>query len=83
MEAGQGSEGRASYVAKDDETVYVRDTDFALIEDPEMLPAVQRFASDERFFKKVFAFAWAKLMNADMYDGPTGSKCGSVFKDYS
>lgn len=77
---GKGLEGRVAYESKEMGGVFIRDTDYALVLDPEFNAVVQRFASDERFFKKVFAKAWAKLMNADMFDGPTGNKCSFVFE---
>lgn len=65
---GEGNEG-----------VLISPEDYALIQDPEMLAIVQDFVANGAAFKNTFAYAWAKLMNADRYDGPSSNACASLY----
>jgi catalase (peroxidase I) len=38
----------------------------------------QEYASDNGAFLHAFAGAWAKLMNADRFDGPVRNACDNV-----
>lgn len=69
-----GSDG-AEYQAVDNPDVYVLATDLALVWDPEFKAQVTLYAQDNELFLKEFGYAWTSLMNADMFDGPTGSVC--------
>jgi catalase-peroxidase len=55
--------------------LYMLNTDLLLRDDAEYLALAQDYASDNALFVRSFASAWTKVMNADRYDGPTGSKC--------
>lgn len=65
---GEGNEG-----------VLISPEDYALIQDPELLAIVQDFVANGAAFKDTFAYAWAKLMNADRYDGPSSNACASLY----
>jgi len=43
--------------------------------DPALASIAQDFAADRQVFLSTFVAAWTKLMNADMFDGPTGNLC--------
>merc|ERR1712050_419586 len=55
--------------------------DVLLVSDPSFRMAVERMAFDEAHFKDVLAYAWAKLMNADRFDGPTGNVCSMEMRE--
>lgn len=67
--------GKEQYKASGKE-LYMLTTDLLFTYDPETLDAAQAFAADNDVFLKEFAAAWTKMMNADRFDGPTGSVCG-------
>lgn len=43
--------------------------------DPELLAVSEEFAADNKVFLEAVAEAWTTLVNADMFDGPTGNLC--------
>lgn len=43
--------------------------------DPELLALSQQFAADNKKFLAEVSVAWTTLVNADMFDGPTGNLC--------
>lgn len=43
--------------------------------DPELAAISQRFAEDNSLFLATVSEAWQLLINADMFDGPSGNKC--------
>jgi catalase (peroxidase I) len=43
--------------------------------DAEFAANAQEYAADNAEFKKVFAGAWTKVMNADRFKGPEGNVC--------
>ena len=45
--------------------------------DPELLHVAEEFAADNKIFLEAVAEAWTTLVNADMFDGPTGNLCKS------
>ena len=45
--------------------------------DPELLHVAEEFAADNKVFLEAVAEAWTTLVNADMFDGPTGNLCNS------
>ncbi|KAG6612848.1 Catalase/peroxidase HPI [Phytophthora cinnamomi] len=49
------------------QNVYMMDTDLALLDAPELKASVEKFAKDQKAFQKVFASAWAKVMQADHF----------------
>lgn len=55
--------------------VYALDTDLALVWDPEFKAQSVLYAQSEDLFLEEFGSAWTTLMNADRFDGPTGSVC--------
>ena len=55
--------------------MYKVDTFF--LSDPELLALSQEFASDNSAFLDEFIKAWRILVNADMFDGPSGNLCFS------
>jgi len=63
------------YQSKNQTDVYMMDTDLLLLYDAPLLAIVQEFASDATEFMKQFQSAWAKVMNADRFDGPSGNVC--------
>lgn len=69
-----GSDG-AEYVSVDNPGVYVLATDLALVWDPEFKAQVVLYAQDNDLFLYELGSAWTTLMNADRFDGPTGSVC--------
>jgi len=50
-------------------------TDGMLNADPELQAIAQSYASDGELFHKEMALAWAKLMNADRFDGSAANLC--------
>ncbi|CAM9245727.1 unnamed protein product [Ectocarpus sp. 6 AP-2014] len=69
-----GMDGR-EYQAVGKSGVYVLDTDLALVWDPEFKAQSILYAQDNDYFRDEFGSAWTALMNADRFDGPTGSTC--------
>uniref|UniRef100_A0A7S4BLV4 Plant heme peroxidase family profile domain-containing protein n=1 Tax=Chrysotila carterae TaxID=13221 RepID=A0A7S4BLV4_CHRCT len=55
--------------------LYRLKTDLALLYDAELAAIATDFAADIEAFRDAFAAAWAKIMNADRFDGPTGNLC--------
>ena len=51
--------------------------DTFLKSDPELLAISQHFASDNSAFLEEFVKAWTILVNADMFNGPSGNLCSS------
>jgi len=49
--------------------------DLVLTFDAPIQAILQEFAGDVEEFKKVFKFAWTKLMNIDRFDGPVHNSC--------
>ncbi|KNC79916.1 hypothetical protein SARC_07707 [Sphaeroforma arctica JP610] len=47
--------------------LYMEDYDLALLDDPDMKAAVEKFAMDEDAFMQAFTSAWEYLMNADRF----------------
>jgi catalase-peroxidase len=48
--------------------IFMLNSDLALLDAPELKTSVEKFASDEAAFQKVFASAWAKVMTADHFN---------------
>ncbi len=69
-----GSDG-GEYQAVGKPDVFVLATDLALVWDPEFKAQVQLYAQNNDLFLEEFGYAWTALMNADRFDGPTGSVC--------
>ena len=65
---------KAQYKAAGKE-LYMLQTDMLLRWDPSLLSIGQEYAADESLFFADFADAWAKLMNADRFNGPTAKVC--------
>jgi len=59
------------------DTVYALHTDLMLSFVPELAAHAVDFANNNSLFLSSFGAAWTKLMNADRFDGPTGSVCGA------
>ena len=51
--------------------------DTFLKSDPELLAISQEFASNNSAFLEEFISAWTILVNADMFNGPSGNFCFS------
>ncbi len=45
---------------------------------PELRSAAVDFAADDALLQADFGAAWSKLMNADRFQGPTGSVCAAA-----
>jgi catalase (peroxidase I) len=56
-------------------TLYMMPSDLVLKWDAEFAAIAQEYASDNTEFKKAFASAWTKVMNADRFKGPDGNMC--------
>jgi len=67
-----GTAGQYKAVGKD---LYMSAQDLMLKFDSELNYLVQELAQDNEAFLDEFALVWTKLMNADRFDGPTGSVC--------
>lgn len=63
------------YQAVGNPDVFVLATDLALVWDIELKAQVYLYAQDNDLILKEFGYAWTALMNADRFDGPTGSVC--------
>jgi len=60
-------------------TVFMTQSDIALLQDDELLGLVQEFATmDTPRFNADFADAWTTFFNADRFEGPTGNVCARV-----
>lgn len=69
------SPGRVMYKSADTGTMALS-SDMMLRWDPEFMAIAEEYATDpEGVFRREFTAAWVKLMNADRFDGPTGSPC--------
>ncbi|KAG2487014.1 hypothetical protein HYH03_014384 [Edaphochlamys debaryana] len=55
--------------------VWMTPRDLAIRWDPEFQAIAQEFAADNTAFRNAFAAAWTRFMNADRFNGPTGSEC--------
>ena len=53
----------------------VRAEELAIVWDPELKAIAQEYESDPEVFKRELVAAWVSLMNADRFDGPSGSVC--------
>merc|ERR1712179_195896 len=64
-----------TYEARDGlNLLYMLSEDIVLLQDP-YKAIVEEFAFDNKVFLSEFNAAWAKFMNADRSDGPTGNVC--------
>ncbi|CAN0300043.1 unnamed protein product [Laminaria digitata] len=68
-----GSDGECKAVGKED--VYALDSDLAVVWDAEFKAQVGLYAENNDLFVKEFTSAWTTLMNADRFDGSTGTVC--------
>ena len=66
--------GKEEYKAAG-KALYMMPSDLVLKWDAEFAAIAQEYAGDNAAFKKAFANAWAKVMNADRFKGPTGNWC--------
>merc|ERR1719181_1552162 len=55
--------------------LYMQQTDLFLLEDETLKSIVHEYAADNSLFLAEFATAWTQLINADRFDGPTGTTC--------
>lgn len=67
--------GGMEYKAVGKSDVFALATDLALVWDPEFKAQVELYAQDNELFLLELGLAWTALMNADRFDGPTGSVC--------
>jgi catalase/peroxidase HPI len=57
--------------------IYMLPSDIALLQDPSYMTIAEDFASDDSMFRREFATAWTKVVNADRFDGPVRSVCAA------
>jgi len=58
-----------------DADLYITGADLAILASPMYRSIAENFAHSNDLFLHHFAFAWAKLMNADRFNGPWGNLC--------
>ena len=71
------STGAEQYKA-DGKALYMLKTDLLIRFDSELGAIAEEFAGDNLEFLDAFGMAWTKVMNRDMFDGPTGNTCSTT-----